>query len=91
MNPDNGIATCVDAVLQILREGESVVQIRLAQPEPGGKADYFRRYKVDLAIANGSGTEITSRRCVVVKISSNTGKPQVESLGWDPIPNVIGL
>jgi len=83
---------CIDAAKANLREGESIIQIRLAEPLLQSHADYFTRYKVDVGLPNPSGTEVSSRRCLVVEISSNTGKTTVnQNLGWDPIPNIAGL
>jgi hypothetical protein len=91
MNADKYIQTCVDAVQPNLQDGESIVQVRRAAPLPVGRADYFTRFKVDIALPNGSGSEITRRRCLIVSISSNTGQASIDDKGWDPIPNVIGL
>ncbi len=87
MNTDTQILKVVQAVEPILQPGESIVMIRLADPLSASHADYFTRYKVGVGKINGSASGVTDRRCVVVQISSNTGKAdinvstQCESIG----------
>jgi hypothetical protein len=89
---DNELTAGIQAISTILKNDESIVQIRSGQPQPGSHADYFTRYKVDLAVKSADGTTISRRRCVVVKVSSNTGLGQVDlSADCASVPNVGGL
>ena len=78
MNIDKPLASCIDDVAQSLKANESIVRVRRAEPEFASHADYFTRYKVDIATLNGGGTQPTNRRGVAVRISSNTGAVDVE-------------
>ncbi len=79
MSADNALDICLSAVWPSLREGESVVGIKLGEPESASHADYYRRYKIDLGFISGDGTQVSNMRCLVVRISSNTGEARISS------------
>jgi hypothetical protein len=88
---DEQLAKCIEVVSETLSGHESIVQIRVDQPKSASHADYFRRYKVDIATLNGGATEISHHRCVVVKIFSNFGDAEIDpSDVCDALPNVMG-
>jgi len=60
-----------------LADGESILRVRRAEPL-GSRADYFTKYKVDIAKLNGGGTEPAVRRSIVVSVSSNSGAVTID-------------
>jgi len=62
---------CINGVQ--LSAGEVIMRIRRAEPLPMSHADWFTRFKVDIATLNASGAQPTNWRLIVVSISSNTG------------------
>jgi hypothetical protein len=72
------ISRIAEVAQNVLQGGESIVRITLAEPEPDSSADYFTRYKVNIAKQSGDGTSISNPRCVVVKVSSNFGTASLE-------------
>jgi hypothetical protein len=92
VNTDQLLAKCLDALSSYVQPGESIVRVRLAEPQLASHADYFTKYKAEIARKNSSGTEITARRCLVIKISSNTGVAQVdETLSCGAVKDIKGL
>jgi hypothetical protein len=86
---DSGITKCVAAVTPSMAANERVMRIRLGQPR-SSRADFLTRYKIDIATLDGSGTEASKWRCVVVNISSNTGVATIEAtIPCDAVPDLV--
>ncbi|KAB8333256.1 hypothetical protein SD80_015525 [Scytonema tolypothrichoides VB-61278] len=63
---DKLIAKCVEVASTVLGENDAILEIRRGQPEFGRNYTVF--YKVHLATLDGTGTNPTNKRCVVVAI-----------------------
>jgi hypothetical protein len=82
----------LDVAAKALQANESIVRITLGEPEIASHADFFTRYKVTIGVVDSSQTGVTQTRCIVVKISSNSGAARVDpATACAAVPDIPGL
>jgi hypothetical protein len=83
------IEKAITTVVLSLGAREEIMRIRLGQGR-GSRADYYTRYKFDLATLDGSGTQASNWRCVVVNVSSNTGAATIDgAFACKDVPDLV--
>jgi hypothetical protein len=92
MAADHNFRKCLDAAQVALRDGESLIRIRRAEPLPMSHADYFTLFKVEVGKLSPAADEVSDIRCLIVKISSNSGNAAIDATAsCTSIPELRGL